>query len=415
MDGVITKINSLSVQEAWSLTQKETEDEKNLRNDSINMYFLLFHGSWNGLNKSRKDLQEHKTVLLDHLAQLLQTLSIRSDISLSLSAVQVDTSDESLALSIDGNVFRCPSSLPSLALLATKDCQGITAYEHSNIDSRQFLSLSRMDLEIDKSSTFYTLLSKEIDITAHKVLNELTNKKTISNPSSSVSSATPVGMKRKLDELEDTNLQQSHEKNQVTSNNLARQSNLLAPPSEQGALRIFIAGDRSQVGKSSVCMGLLGTLLAPPYNYHPSTLAYIKPATQCEAPQLVAEFCKTHGIEARPVGPLVYYKGFTRAFLAGETEARDLLLEGVSQAVDEISNRKKVVIIDGVGYPAVGSICGTCNASVARASGYIIHGEKERVPAPVVIVGKSGVGDGEFFLLVAKNYKVIFGLGHQQI
>lgn len=43
---------------------------------------------------------------------------------------------------------------------------------------------------------------------------------------------------------------------------------------------------------------------------------------------------------------------------------------------------RKVVVIDGVGYPAVGSICGVSNAEVAAT-----------LDAPVLLVGKSGVGD----------------------
>jgi hypothetical protein len=39
-------------------------------------------------------------------------------------------------------------------------------------------------------------------------------------------------------------------------------------------------------------------------------------------------------------------------------------------------------VVDGVGYPAVGSICGVSNASVAA-----------RLGAPVLLVGKKGVGD----------------------
>ena len=39
-------------------------------------------------------------------------------------------------------------------------------------------------------------------------------------------------------------------------------------------------------------------------------------------------------------------------------------------------------MVDGVGYPAVGSICGVSNGDVAAALG-----------APVLLVGKSGVGD----------------------
>ena len=50
-------------------------------------------------------------------------------------------------------------------------------------------------------------------------------------------------------------------------------------------------------------------------------------------------------------------------------------------AVDELSEDRKVVIIDGVGFPAVGTVCGTSNADVAAA-----------LRAPVVLVVKSGVG-----------------------
>lgn len=40
------------------------------------------------------------------------------------------------------------------------------------------------------------------------------------------------------------------------------------------------------------------------------------------------------------------------------------------------------MIVDGVGYPSVGSICELSNAHVAQSLG-----------APVLLVGKSGVGD----------------------
>jgi hypothetical protein len=161
----------------------------------------------------------------------------------------------------------------------------------------------------------------------------------------------------------------------------------------QSQIRIFIAGDRSQVGKSSVCLGILGTLLR--LNYPASSLAYIKPATQCEQAQLVSEYCKEKGIDACPVGPIVYYRGFTRAYLNNETESSESLLQKVTLEVDKIAKDKSVVVIDGVGYPAVGSITNTDNAKVARASGYPTNNEDggPRRPAAVLIVGKSGVGD----------------------
>jgi hypothetical protein len=98
------------------------------------------------------------------------------------------------------------------------------------------------------------------------------------------------------------------------------------------------------------------------------------------------------GIACVPIGPVVYYRGFTRAFLAGETESSAELLAKVEMKVDEVAKGKKIVIVDGVGFPAVGSICGTDNASVARASGPLDPSTGRRIPAPALVVGGSGVG-----------------------
>lgn len=149
---------------------------------------------------------------------------------------------------------------------------------------------------------------------------------------------------------------------------------------ENEPIRIFVSGDRSQVGKSTVCLGLVGALLC--HGFAPQDVAYIKPVTQCEAPQLVAKFCQQQRIACCDIGPIVFYSGFTREFLKGNTEPSETLLAMAKAKVDEIGRGKKVVVVDGVGYPAVGSICGVSNAAVASA-----------VQAPVVLVGKRGVGD----------------------
>lgn len=175
---------------------------------------------------------------------------------------------------------------------------------------------------------------------------------------------------------------------------------------DKNQVRIFVAGDRTQVGKSSVCLGILGTLIQK-MNYPPSSLAYIKPATQCEETQLVTTFCIKHGIDACPVGPIVYYRGFTRAYLNGETQPARELLDKVECAVNNISRGKEIVIIDGVGYPSVGSITNTDNASVAIAAGYKKYqqeGQRERVPPGVLIVGKRGVGDAVDSYNLNANY-----------
>ena len=81
------------------------------------------------------------------------------------------------------------------------------------------------------------------------------------------------------------------------------------------AALLFVAGDQSQVrfprilssfvaiavvlmavqvGKTTVCLGLLGAILKQP-GIAPSDVAYIKPATQCESEQLIARFCRANG------------------------------------------------------------------------------------------------------------------------
>ena len=157
------------------------------------------------------------------------------------------------------------------------------------------------------------------------------------------------------------------------------EGDLSAPP-EARAVRLFVSGNRSQVGKSSVCLGIIGSLLRN--GYTAADISYIKPATQCQKKTLVAQFCEANNIRHQYIGPVVYEKGFTRRFLKGETDSSAALIRKVQAAVDEISQGVKVCIIDGVGYPAVGSICGLDNGVMAR-----------ELRAAVVLVGKAGVGD----------------------
>lgn len=152
---------------------------------------------------------------------------------------------------------------------------------------------------------------------------------------------------------------------------------------EGPAMKVFIAGDRSSVGKSSVCWALVAALVDH-YAVAPQALAYIKPATQCEAPQPIAEYCSARGVDHVGVGPVVFYAGFTRAFLSGQTESAAQLLAKAEAAVSALAQAagRRLVLVDGVGYPAVGSIVGLSNASVASA-----------LRTPVLLVGRPGVGD----------------------
>lgn len=142
-------------------------------------------------------------------------------------------------------------------------------------------------------------------------------------------------------------------------------------------VRLYVAGDKTHVGKTTVCLGVLGYLRR---SFPASELAYIKPATQCEAPDVLARYCAAEGIAhvAGSEAPIVYYTGFTRAVINGTATVS---LEKVAARVDELCKGKKFCLIDGVGFPGVGSCVGASNADLART-----------VRAPVVLVAKSGVG-----------------------
>ena len=79
--------------------------------------------------------------------------------------------------------------------------------------------------------------------------------------------------------------------------------------------------------------------------------------------------------------PLVFKKGFTRSFLDGKEESSTYWLRRIRDRIDRLCEKRKFVLIDGVGFTAVGSIVGVSNADVAKAA-----------RAPVCVVCPSGVG-----------------------
>ena len=127
---------------------------------------------------------------------------------------------------------------------------------------------------------------------------------------------------------------------------------------------------------------------------HHVQLAYIKPATQCVTATLTARFCESKGILYRHIGPVVFYKGFSessplsplsppsplsplvvcrppinrsagtwqcplcgcvaRQFLDGQAGTSAELVASCVSAVDRVAADRKIVVIDGVGYPSVG-------------------------------------------------------------
>lgn len=72
---------------------------------------------------------------------------------------------------------------------------------------------------------------------------------------------------------------------------------------------------------------------------HPPTHLYIYP---CIHKQLVTKWCDALGVANRGIGPVVFYKGFTREFLKGNVGSSADLLRDARESVEQIGRGKKV-------------------------------------------------------------------------
>ena len=382
--------------------------------DKTIIALVFLHGSWNA---PRRRITEHQQQpILTWNQSLLQSLLAASsakrnndELVYVAGTLQVDQSDESIACCLGdddfdvatANSLPCPpDTLPVLAVAIQTPAQ-----THARVKYLSELSSSEVLSHMSQPNTSSNLIvqqASELFVLQNGPLSGWT--KTIqSRIDELLLDITTNSSNRSGDEANNNN-NNNTQSSQMRAKGSSQQQQDDTPnthdnDSSASAIRIFVAGDRSSVGKSSVCLGILGSLVRK-FGYSPSSLAYIKPATQCEAPQLVEAYCDSVGIACNAVGPLVYYKGFTRAFLAGETgQTTQDLLADCGQAVDAIAKGKRIVLVDGVGFPAVGSICGTDNASVAKACGYPSStisdnddNSSKRHPPGVIVVGGSGVG-----------------------
>lgn len=142
---------------------------------------------------------------------------------------------------------------------------------------------------------------------------------------------------------------------------------------------LYVMGSESGVGKSTVCQGILAQLLVQ--GWSPSQLAYIKPMTKCVEKQAVARFCERTHIDCIDISSLVFKNGFSKHFIDGMTKNSNALKTEILTAIDNISQGKSIVIIDGIGGPTVGSVIGVSNADIAKA-----------LSCGVIFVGKPGIG-----------------------
>ncbi len=99
---------------------------------------------------------------------------------------------------------------------------------------------------------------------------------------------------------------------------------------------LMVCGDQSGVGKTSFSMGLLCSALQ--HGFPPSSLAYIKPCTQCEDTQLLWKWCESEGIAHEGVGPILYRPGYTQEVIDGKHGTAEERLDKVFAAVNKLAS-----------------------------------------------------------------------------
>lgn len=88
------------------------------------------------------------------------------------------------------------------------------------------------------------------------------------------------------------------------------------------------------------------------------------------------------GIHCEGLGPIIYYKGYTQECIGGQHGTASDRMAQIQAAVDSLRSRFKFVVVDGVGYPGVGSCVGCSNGQMAAA-----------LNIPVLMVSRPGVGN----------------------
>lgn len=151
---------------------------------------------------------------------------------------------------------------------------------------------------------------------------------------------------------------------------------------------IFIAATGQNVGKTTLCLGILAAL----YEKF-DRIGFIKPIgqqhveiTDCPVPLQVDKdvvlFKEYFGLKANysDMSPVILPAGFTRQFLDEKINLPSIE-SSIKQAFKNISQDNNFTIVEGTGHVGVGSIIHLCNAKVASLLGL-----------DMVIIASGGLG-----------------------
>lgn len=165
------------------------------------------------------------------------------------------------------------------------------------------------------------------------------------------------------------------------------------------AKKIFIAATGRNVGKTSISLGLINSLLKKGHK-----VGYIKPISQRysiigenKIPEDVLLMSKNFVLQGdlKDMGPFVVGKDQTGKYITGKLKSpRNRILK----AFKTIEKKSDIVIIEGTGHGGVGSVFNLSNAHVAKL-----------LNAPVLIISEGGVGST--IDKIALNYSLFASCG----
>ena len=137
-----------------------------------------------------------------------------------------------------------------------------------------------------------------------------------------------------------------------------------------GHKAIFIAATGQNVGKTTICLGLLAGL-----RKRFARVGFIKPVGQqhleveggLKIDKDAVLFKEHFSLEApyTDISPVILPSGFTRRYLRGEVE-RDTLRHRIRDSFHRITEDSDYTIVEGTGHVGVGSIVELNNACVAK-------------------------------------------------
>lgn len=150
--------------------------------------------------------------------------------------------------------------------------------------------------------------------------------------------------------------------------------------------KVFLAATKQNDGKTTVALGLISNLIER-FN----KIGFIKPIGQRyleeegekvdEDSILIDRLLESLGIKCvlKDMSPIAVERGFTEKYILNPD--REKLTNRIKKSFSRISKGKNLVIIEGTGHAAVGSVFDHSNAFVAKA-----------LEAKVVLVSSGGIG-----------------------